>query len=67
MYDFRAQFKDISYAFCAMLYGLIDENSIIHKTSFEGFHIKIEKFFKTGMYFKKLIINIYNNIYKLID
>lgn len=51
MYDFRAQFKDISYAFCAMLYGLIDENSIVHKTSFEGFHIKIEKFFKTGMYF----------------
>lgn len=51
MFNFRAQFKDMSYAFCATLYGLINDNSLTHKRSFEGFHIKAEKLYKSGMFF----------------
>lgn len=40
----------MSYYFCAILYGFIKENSIIHKRSYEGFHIKAEKLFKCGIY-----------------
>lgn len=47
---FSAQFKDASYTFCAMLYGSIFDHNVTHKTSYEGFHIKAEKVYKTGTY-----------------
>lgn len=47
---FSAQFKDITYKFCANLFGLMKDDNITHKKSFEGLHIKAEKLYKTGTY-----------------
>jgi len=57
-----AQFKDVSYAFHSTLYTYVIESSIIHRRSYEGFHIKAEKLYKTGIcisYFSQLV-NIRN-------
>lgn len=47
---FRAQFKDTTYNFCVKLFGLINDENVTHKTSYEGFHIKAEKLYKTSIF-----------------
>jgi len=37
--------------FCVRLYGFIMNKNIIHRHNYEGFYIKAEKLFKTGMHF----------------
>lgn len=47
----RSQFKHFAYEFYAKLYGFIIDKSITHRHNFEGFQIKVEKLYKTGIYF----------------
>ncbi|VVC30718.1 Hypothetical protein CINCED_3A002209 [Cinara cedri] len=47
---FNAKFDDLTYNFTAKLFGLIIENSITHKITYEGFHIKAEKQYQMSMY-----------------
>jgi len=47
----RSQFKHFSYEFYVRLYGFIIDKSITHRHNYEGFQIKAEKLYKTGIYF----------------
>lgn len=46
------------YTFKAVLYGYIIETNVTHKRNFEGFHIKAEKLYKTGMH---VTVDYYKN------
>ncbi|XP_050523372.1 putative ATP-dependent RNA helicase TDRD12 isoform X2 [Daktulosphaira vitifoliae] len=43
----RIQSKDVVYNFKALLYGFIDKETVTSKQSYDGFHIKTEKLFKS--------------------
>lgn len=50
VFTFSAQFKNQTYYFCVNLFGLIKDDNITHKMSFEGLLIKAEKLFETGKF-----------------
>jgi len=51
----RSQFKNFAYEFCVRLYGFIIDKSITHRHNYEGFQIKAEKLYKTGIYFRLVV------------
>lgn len=48
----------MSYAFQAILYVYIIETNVTHKRSYDGFHIKAEKLYKTSIH---ITLNYYIN------